>query len=275
VKNTRIAFVVSSGRSGTALLGQKLLPALNTDGLQVEATHEYHCTQVQEWAVRYHSGVMSRQEVQPLLWRLYESARYHSEAPLFVDVSNKLSWHITALTELWPDAKFVHIIRGGPQTCLSFYHKLKAECYTDRGVKALHHWLARSSGVIPPQEKEWWWPMPHLDSPFLGDFIWSWGRWQRICWYWAEVNRVIGKSLENYVRPKNRMTVRLEDLVGDSGATWLELVTFLGLNWVDVDSLLARPHNVGWLAEYEMTDSQEGQFWKLCGKVQEKYYSGV
>jgi len=45
-----------------------------------------------------------------------------------------LSWLIPDLAALFPDAKFVHLVRDGRKVAGSYFRKLGAECYDDRST---------------------------------------------------------------------------------------------------------------------------------------------
>lgn len=269
-----IAFVVGSGRCGTALLGQRFFPALNELKPVVDANHEYQCELVQEIGTKWHNGAANRPDVHNVIRRIYGAALNYTEYPLWLDCSNKASWIIGPLAEIFPQAKFVHLMRDGRKTCSSFYHKLAGECYTERAVIALWRWLDNPTRYnIPPLGKEWWWPMPFSGSPLAKQFMWKWGRFEQICWHWVEINRTIELSLENYVPADNRLFIRLEDLAGDGGETGQQLCQFLGLPWhKQYLPILEKRHNVIEPKDYELTPEQEKAFNEIAGEMQAKYY---
>lgn len=268
MRDARVAFVVSSGRSGTALLGQKIFPALGVD-----ARHEYQCILVQQLGALYYAGQVSTHSARIVLYGSHYSAAYYSDNSLFLDASNKLSWLIIPLFDLFPTTKFIHLIRDGRSVCSSYYHKLANEHYTDRAVKILDRYLndTMDEVVTPPGEKEYWWPLPRHGFS-RRTFINQWNRWQRVCWHWSEVNKEIERSL-SFVPDDQKMTVKLEDLTTDNGAQMAGICDWLCIKWKpELLPVLQRPHNVIELGHTPLTLEQEVSFEAIAGEMQRKYY---
>src|SRR5262249_47759062 len=120
-------FIVSSGRSGTAMLAKALGLERN---LRIE--HEYMVHMVQPLAVRRHFGLASAQDACVLLRSTHGAAAHYATTSLWGDSSNKLSWLIADLAAVFPEARFVHLVRDGRKVASSYFHKLADECYDDR-----------------------------------------------------------------------------------------------------------------------------------------------
>jgi len=209
----------------------------------VEMHHEYMVHIVQPLAVRRYMGWITPEQTLETLRTVYGAAVAYSSARLWGDSSNKASWLIPELAELFPDAKFVHLVRDGRKVASSYFHKLKDECYDDRSTLALKAYAADPHGQLaPPPEKKYWWPLPRSDDPRSTAFG-SFSRFERIAWHWVEINRVILDSLD--ALPAGRKYfVRLEELHADPEAV-ARLFGFLGLHCrKDVAEMFARPHNV-------------------------------
>lgn len=270
---TDVLFVVGSGRCGTALLGQRLFPTFPG----VKSHHEFKCEQVQELGIKRYQGVIGGKAVSEQIKRLYVSDIAYSLPDLWVDCSNKLSWLIGPLADEFPNAKWVHLVRSGPETARSFYHKLADECYTDRGVRRLAAWLDNPrESIIPPQEKEWWWPIPDPALRFGStrfNFLHCWDRWRRLCWYWAEVNTVIQTSLQQCIPMDQQRVFRLEELVEDD-LMLKDLIDFAGLKWGwHIPDIARHKHNIGHQMDYPgFTELQLVEFDNLAGEVQRQYY---
>jgi Sulfotransferase family len=231
-------FIVSSGRSGTAML-HKALSALSN----VEMHHEYAVQIVQPLAVRRYMGWATRDEALNILRATYGAAVTYSDARLWGDSSNKTSWLIPELAELFPHAKFVHLVRDGRKVASSYFHKLGDECYDDSSTAALQRYAADPNGEIaPPPEKKYWWPLARPNDSRSAAFA-GFSQFERIAWHWAEINRVILSSLAA-VPPERQHFVRLERLQSDPRAV-AELFSFLGLRaHKDITQMFVRPHNV-------------------------------
>src|SRR6195952_4888576 len=159
-------FIVSSGRSGTAML-QKALAA--TPG--VEMQHEYMVHIAQPLAVRRYLGLCDSREALETLGRTHAAAVHHCNQSHWGDSSNKVSWLIPELGQLLPDAKFVHLVRDGRKVAGSYFRKLADECYDDRSTAILQaHYDDPAKALPPPPEKKYWWPVPRRGDAAAQDF---------------------------------------------------------------------------------------------------------
>ena len=258
-EKTQPFFIVSSGRSGTAMLHKVL-----STGADVEMHHEYMVQIAQPLAVRRYQGLATREETMTVLRDTHGAAIRFSEAAHWGDSSNKMSWLIPELAALLPQAKFVHLVRDGRKVAGSYYRKLFAECYDDRSTAALQaHLDDPAKNPAPPPEKKYWWPIPK-DAVFR-----SYDQFDRIAWHWAEINRVIFDSLAALPEARKHF-VRLEDLyLSPSGVKGL--FHFLNLPYRDEHfAMFARPHNVNRPEDELLTDAQAKRFGEIAGRMMAK-----
>jgi len=261
---TSAFFIVSSGRSGTAMLHKALSTVAD-----VEMHHEYAVDIVQPLAVRRYMGWATREEALETLIATYGAAVAYSRARLWGDSSNKASWLIPELAALFPDAKFIHLVRDGRKVASSYFHKLKDECYDDRSTMALAAYAADPAGQIaPPPEKKYWWPLARPNDPRSTAFS-GFSQFERIAWHWAEINRVIMDSLATLPRERKHF-VRLEELHGDPLSA-ARLFSFLGLHCrKDTAALFARPHNVNRPEDKLLDTRQRVQFDAIAYAMMER-----
>jgi hypothetical protein len=253
--------VVSSGRSGTAML-QKVLSGTGN----IEMQHEYAVDIVQPLAVRRYLGIANEAEAREALRATHAAAIHYSEAPCWGDSSNKLSWLIPELASLLPRAKFVHLVRDGRKVASSYFHKLGAECYDDRSSAILQAFVDDPArNPAPPPEKKYWWTCPRKENPLAKNFR-SFDQFQRIAWHWAEVNRVILEALEQ-IAASRKYFARLEELQ-DSADAVRELFGFLNLDYRhDHFQAFARPHNVNRPEDRLLDERQRNQFDSLAAPM--------
>jgi len=246
-------FIVSSGRSGTAMLHKALSAAGN-----LEMHHEYMVHIVQPLAVRHYHGLIDRDETLKTLDKTHAAAARYTEAAAWGDSSNKLSWLISELAELMPEAKFVHLVRDGRKVSSSYFHKLGQECYDDRSTGILRAHV--EDGLpAPPPEKKYWWPLPPRELDQFG----------RIAWHWAEINRFICDSLSG-IAPQRQLFARLEDLLASPGLV-RSLFEFLDLPWRDEQfAIFARPHNVNRPEDKPLTAPQRAIFDNVASTTMEQ-----
>ena len=257
-------FIVSSGRSGTAML-HKALSAVP----EVEAQHEYMVHLIQPLAVRRTMGLADAREARAVLSQTHGAAMHYCERAHWGDSSNKLSWLIPDLAALFPTAKFVHLVRDGRKVAGSFFRKLADECYDDRSTAILRAHVEDPTRVpAPPPEKKYWWPLPRRDDPVAEAFA-AFNQFERIAWHWAEINRVILRDLVAVPR-ENSLFVRLEDL-RERPDTVRGLYEFLGLEFRDQHfAMFARPHNVNRPEDKLLDQRQRACFERIAGAMMDR-----
>jgi hypothetical protein len=262
--NTRAFFVVSSGRSGTAML-HKALSASD----QVEMHHEYMVHIVQPLAVRRYMGLIDSAQVRCVIAETHAAAVRYSDKRHWGDSSNKLAWLIPELADLLPEAKFVHLVRDGRKVASSYFHKLGDECYDDRSTEMLRAHVEDPMHIPPPPpEKKYWWPLPSSRNQ-AADAFHRFDQFQRIAWHWSEINRVILEALAQLAPPRH-LFVRLEDLRVSPDAV-RELYEFLNLPYRDeCFAAFAKPHNVNRPKDALLDATQRAQFETIAGAMMER-----
>lgn len=254
-------FIVSSGRSGTAMLHKALSGVAG-----VEMHHEYMVQITQPLAVKRYQGLVGAEETRRVLSETHGAAVHYSTAGHWGDSSNKLSWLIPDLASLFPDALFVHLVRDGRKVAGSYFHKLGDECYDDRSTAALQAYLDDPGLPPPPPEKKYWWPCPRRGAPDQAAFR-AYDQFGRICWHWAEVNRVAMDALSR-LPPARSLFVRLEEL-REGPSTVKGLYDFLNLPYRDeAFAIFARPHNVNRPEDRLLTMAQREAFEVIAGAMQ-------
>jgi hypothetical protein len=257
--SARPFFIVSSGRSGTAMLHKALSAVAG-----VEMHHEYMVQITQPLAVRRYLKLVDAEETARLIAETYGGAVRYSDAVHWGDSSNKLSWLIPDLAAAFPKACFVHLVRDGRKVVSSYFHKLGSECYDDRstGILQAHY---DGNAAAPPPEKKYWWPLPRQGSADAARFR-TFSQFERICWHWAEVNRLILKELSQ-LPAERTLFVRLEELRA-SPAEVRGLYEFLGLPYSgEAYGTFARPHNVNRPEDRLLDSVQRAQFDAVAGDM--------
>ncbi len=258
--SARPFFIVSSGRSGTAMLHKALSAVAG-----VEMHHEYMVQITQPLAVRRYLGLTDAEESARVIGETYGGAIRYSEAAHWGDSSNKLSWLIPDLGTAFPKARFIHLVRDGRKVASSYFHKLGAECYDDRstGILQAHY---DGTAPAPPPEKKYWWPLPRHGSADAEPFR-AFSQFERICWHWAEINKVILKELSQ-LPAERTLFVRLEEL-RTSPSEVRSLYGFLDLPYRnEAYGVFARPHNVNRPEDRLLEASQRAQFDAIAGDMQ-------
>jgi len=232
----------------------------------VEMHHEYMVQITQPLAVRRYLGLINGNDAARLIGETYGGAIRYSEGAHWGDSSNKLSWLIPDLAQAFPKARFVHLVRDGRKVASSYFHKLGAECYDDRSTAILQaHYDTPDACPAPPPEKKYWWPVPRHGSADADAFR-SFSQFERICWHWAELNRLVLKELSQ-LPAERTLFVRLEELRA-SPSEVRGLYDFLGLPYSEAAyGIFARPHNVNRPEDRLLDTRERGQFEAIAGDM--------
>ena len=256
-------FVVGSGRSGTRMIAKLLAGHAG-----IEAHHEYLCTHIQRPACLYHMGLIDREAVKREFMTCHGAGILYSQADYFVDSSNKLSWLIEPIMELFPNARFIHLVRDGRKVTSSFLHKLTSECYDDASTQALAACLDKPDSLPPPPEKKYWWNIPRPGQPFHEAFA-GFDQFQRMVYHWVESNRVILDAFAA-LPDDQKLFVKLEDLTTDKAV----LTRFLAMFGIDYDDaffdLLQKPQGVFFPMDFALTAKQSAQFREIAWDMMER-----
>jgi hypothetical protein len=259
---TQPIFIVSSGRSGTAML-HKVLSAAGVD-----MHHEYMVHIVQPLGVKRYQGWIDGAAAQATLRQTHAAAVHYSRASHWGDSSNKLSWLIPDLAAVLPSAKFVHLVRDGRKVVSSYFHKLSDECYDDASSAALLAYARNTVTIAPPPEKKYWWPLPRNGDPRAREWD-SFGQFERICWHWSEINRTILAALRNL--PGDRQLFMTLEQLEASSRQLQTLFAFLGLAYeARHHALFARPHNVNRPEDHLLNAQQTECFMRIAGPMLER-----
>ncbi len=250
-----IFFILGTGRCGTVTLYRLLGSVADCECLH-EGRNWGRGIALKPLTVEFRQAY-EHQGAVPLLRELFGDARIDHirnclAAGKHFGESNQYALpFIDFLQDEYPEAKFIHLVRNGYETVMS--------------------WEARKRGIYPKDGtpgNQWADAKPEPPAGDPWHEAWpSFKRRQKIIWYWAHGNDFIERKLRA-LNPGRRMLVRLEDLDEDKVN---EIVDFVGLprSW---DRELLRPHNEsrkslrrGWTARHLR------HFREIAGEVAERY----
>lgn len=259
-KNTSPVFIIGSGRSGTRTFFRMLTGA---PGLEIH--HEYAVLETQKLAALYFMGLIDKDTAKKAILERHGAAVHYSKSDIWADSSNKLTWLIDPLSELFPAARFLAIVRDGRKVVPSFYYKLREEMYDDESTQTLAAWLSNRLDPMPPAEKRYWWNIPQPGQIFHQEFS-KFNRLQRVAYHWSESNRAIMESFEKL--PSNRtLLVRLEDLTKDK-IQLQSTLQFIGIPYDETYfEYLKTPRNVFIPLDFQLTKNQKLQFESICAPI--------
>lgn len=241
-----------------------------TGAENVEIHHEFVCTHVQKIAAMYYMGFIDKAAVKEKLMELHGSAIQYTNAMVWIDSSNKLSWLIEPLSEMFSNAKFLALVRDGRKVTSSFYYKLRNEMYDDLSTSIMQRWIEnRNILPPPPPEKKYWWNIPQSGQNMCYEFR-SFNRLQRISWHWRECNLQILESFSRLPKDRTRI-VRLEDMVNEKSVL-KDTLDFIEIEYDDLYfSFLKKPRNVFFPMDFQLTSRQFDQFYAICADMMKRF----
>lgn len=253
-------FVLSTGRAGSRTMASVL-----SQSPDCECLHEPEPRLIAE-TVRFRCGQISLERMTKLL-----AGRGATQIPdrVYGEANNRLSLVVPALRAAYPEARFVWLVRDGRDFVASadqrgWYHP------PEEG-KQPNEWEATRLrgdlvGSVPAERWEAW-------SPF-----------ERICWSWTYVNRLIRDELD--VSGAESFPLRLEELP----AAVDDLADFLGIErapWAigrhnaradeaaDPAGRSERANRVDSISTWHSWDAERrARFEEHCGDLMDELYPG-
>ncbi len=237
-------FVLSSGRSGSRTSSEVFSQFDNCRCL-----HHPQPELVQE-CTDYFYGRLDGDSISSVL---RETRVATLDGKIYGEVNLQLSLIQPILRKLFPDAKFIWLVRDGRDSVASMYY---------RG------WYDNPSNTRVPQI----WHDARLDGSITGDFNASeWrelSRFAKCCWIWTKYNTIIRDKLMGLPEDKWRK-VRLESF----RSSLPELAKFLGLR--RISRIRVEKHNVAFqpVTQWDRWDAnQKMEFEKHCGTTMDELY---
>lgn len=240
-ENRNIFFVLALGRSGTQFCSELLSKSPGSlvfhepIGDDYRANAEAHLSQ--DTALKYISVYRKK--------LMYELAR-DKDFRTYGEVNSIIAYHAAALQNVFPQARFLHLIRDGREV-----------------VRSLH---ARTHYVETSLPFECICPNP--GDPWYDSWK-NFSRFQKLCWLWSYTNSYLENRVPDFVL--------FEKLISDYDYFSSRMETFLGVNvgrelW---EKHVSKPLNVTrkfsmppW-SEWE-TEQRE-QFIEICGEEMARY----
>lgn len=242
-------FILSSGRSGTTTLARWLTAV---DG--ITCLHEPEPTLIRE-ASAYRYGERDGAEIAAVL---RETRPF--TPPLYAESNQTLALLVPLLADIWPDAKFVWLLRNGRDVVASAMQK---QWYS--GHSAAYN---RYEDATPTQQA---WIDGRLRGDKLGDMRTAeWealSRFGKCCWYWHAVNRLIETDLAAAgIEP---FLLRLETLPEQVDALLAWLGTAAQPPEIPQANTAKRPpyHWSHW------SEAERALFEQLCGAQMDRWYA--
>lgn len=241
---TRFAFVPSTGRSGTTTMA-RLLSAHP----EIRCRHERR-RQLIRLSTELAHGVVDAGEAEAELRAIYVASGVY-RSPIYGDSDHRLFNLIAILANILPDSRFVWLVRDGRDVVASTMARGWYDAEYTSGTWGEYRLRGDAAGEV--EAGEW-----NAMTPFAKN-----------CWYWAHVNRVIGREVERL--PSDRwMPLRLEDLRRDATGVF----RFLGVDPVRAGEVRANPSRRTVMPPAAWTDAERETFERWCGASMDRWYPG-
>lgn len=255
-------FVVSTGRSGSQTVATVL-----SQSPDLLCLHEPHPQLVAESA-QYRYGRLRHGDAVALLRR---SRPAQLDGRRYGETNNRLALLLPPLLEAFPDAQVVHLLRDGRDYAAS---ELQRGAYR------------RDVPRLPWRRSKWdRWRLAGDAAGAVTSATWAgWSPFERICWQWGHVNRLVADDLAG-LGPDRTRVLRIEDLPAEAA----ELCAWLGV--ATVPFVVARanarravvgdghtrrhPNAVARVTGWEgWTAPERETFVRHCGDVMDAWYPG-
>lgn len=245
-------FVLTTGRSGSTSIASALnmVPGCH-------AVHEPAPELILESA-GYRYGEVTPEKIQQILRKTRSSTVGGS---VYCESNQTLSLIIPELVTVFPEARFIWLVRNGLDVVASAYQK---QWYTG------HSENNNNYEECTPLEKAWIDGRVRADRlGEMGEFEWNaLSRFEKCCWYWGYVNRVIGADLEYYA-PSRYYLLRLEEV----GRDLPRLLAWMGVPQPGIP-IVAR-ENIAKRIPFHWTEwsaEQHQSFVRWCKEEMDRFY---
>lgn len=261
---TKPVFILGSGRCGTYQIS-KLFDTFSN----VTSHHEFLFENILETSALYKMNRISNAEVKNLILKTHKNEVLLTNKEIWIDSSNALPWIADIILEIFPDAKFVHLVRDGRKVVSSFYNKFESVMYDKNYVKKLKNWLDNpQNNIQPPPYKNYWRPLPGYGETFMKSLPKN--RFEFLCWYWAEINSHID-SFKETLDSENFFYIKLEDMVSNRDS-FDSFINFIGLESdISLFKKIKKPINVAEPKNYLLSPEQRITYDIICGDVAKKF----
>lgn len=246
-----LVFVVGTGRSGTKAM------AMNIN--KVDGGQAYHDAfiPVQFVAMDYYNGKITKESAMKKLSEMFSFTEYvPSNYLVFSD--HKYSAIIPLLNELFPEAKFINLIRKADGFINS---ALARGWYSDNEVSQKLENREEDLNILLRT-------FPKFNNQLSSEDWMAMNAFERNCWYWSSWNKMIIDFLKP-IPADQVLTLRLEEL----GEDIFPLLEFLGIT----EKVHFEKHNTSAYKKLESTNwtaEMKSSYEKWCMKLMSQLYCG-
>jgi hypothetical protein len=167
-----VFFLLGIGRSGTKFLSK----LLNSDENAI-VFHEPIPEDFDAFCIAHKNEKSAYRYISKYRKKKIYSLVKDKNVNTYGEVNSALRYHVEAITNCFPDAKTLHLVRDGRDVVRSFMSR--------------RHYIKGSKGhhALKPTKKDPWY--------YKWDTL---NRFEKICWLWADANRRVRKHVKRHVK---------------------------------------------------------------------------
>jgi hypothetical protein len=248
-KTPNLLFILSTGRSGSTSIAK----SLNLHS-KIECRHETFYSLIHLSSLLAYKKV-SEKIVEEMIKNLFDIGTLSKNNINTYGESDQRLWNmVPILIKLFPNAKFIHLVRNGKSTVNSTFA---------RG------WYSEKDNLNPMPWAQY--RLSGYECGVISEHVWNnWSAFEKNCWYWKYVNESIAKSFQQ-IPNEQKITISLEQFNKDNKI----IQKFLNVEEENIVSLKSNvvktkdqaKLNSGW------NNRQSQMFDEICGPFQSKYFS--
>lgn len=240
-QNHKIFFGLAIIRSGTTFLSD----FLSQKSKEAKIYHEAIVDDYWSYANNYNNfegqlDYIKNFRRDEIFYRLRNNPKFKT----YGEINPFLRRHAKALKQIFPEAKFFHLVRDGRSVVRSIM--CRATFDKKEPIK----------DMIKPDK----------NSPYYKKWD-KMSRFEKVCWLWQEDNK--------YLRENIGYSIKFEKLISDYNYFKEKLLDYIGLevsqeDWQQFINQPRNPSDKYSFPKYEnWTEEQKQQFWSICGEEME------
>lgn len=239
-------FIVSTGRTGTKFLAS-LLNGLD----RTYALHE-PVPNMLKLGNDFLRGKVSNKDAKRIILNnrnLYFKRAQLEKITRFIESNNRYYSLIPILRDLFPNSKFIHVVRDGRDVVRS----------------------GMSRNFYTSTDKAYRISASHLTNDLFHSTWYKLNQFEKVCWWWTKKDSEIYKATKNQ---KDSLIVKFEDIFSDKNdyEGIKSIFEFIGINSVDdyIFSKIGKRENATKMFKFphwsKWNDSQKAQFNRIAGE---------
>ncbi|MEM9354948.1 MAG: hypothetical protein AAGB04_01930 [Pseudomonadota bacterium] len=221
---------------------------------RIRGRHESRLQLVQ-WSTEYAERRVNRDETLSRLKDLFLDGTVYNPDIIHVESDQKLYNLLPLLSEIFPRARFVWLVRSGYDVVSSL---------VGRG------WYSQEPDSFQRNNVAWWWNNWRVQGDRTDPPASNWiemTQFEKCAWYWAHANARIESTIGE-LRADHVLRTRLEDMEKDAE----RIAKFCGVGAFKTKVPISNPANHGKYDPAKWTEHEKEVFERWCGPLMRRLY---